>query len=298
MTKVGGVFGAARGAAWRRWTWRGGVALFAALNAATVAVGAWRFHPVGWALAVFGGFAVLYAVLAVLALRGVTWPGAAAAVIAVVSELVGGLSGGAAGLGAAAFAAAIVAGEVLRRARPLRRVAWAAPAFLAVFAALAVARVPVVAGELVHGAREGVVHRSRCVPKGGFQTTRGATLRLADPGRIYVLWFRQPGDKPCGDLSHRLASLQREFASTGRVEPVVVSTADDRLRPGPPGILFAVDMRRGGRPPSGEPGPVSAVMLDGKERFRLDACTDDVEAFWRASIKALLAPAPPAAAIH
>ena len=32
MTKVGGVFGAARGAAWRRWTWRGGVALFAAVR--------------------------------------------------------------------------------------------------------------------------------------------------------------------------------------------------------------------------------------------------------------------------
>ena len=298
MTKVGGVFGAARGAAWRRWTWRGGVALFAALNAATVAVGAWRFHPVGWALAVFGGFAVLYAVLAVLALRGVTWPGAAAALVAVVSALVGGLSGGALWLGAAAVAAAIVAGEALRRVRPLRRVAWAAPAFLALFAALAVARIPVVAGEVAFGAREGAVHRSRCVPKGGFQTVGGKTLRLADPGRIYVLWFRQPGDKPCGDLSLRLASLRREFASSGRVEPVVVSTLDDSSRLGPPGILFAVDVRRGARPKIGEPGPVSAVMLDGKERFRLDGCAEDVEAFWRSSVKALLSAPPRAASLR
>ena len=298
MTKGGGVSGAARGAAWRRWTWRGGVALFAALNAATVAVGAWRFHPVGWALAVFGGFAVLYAVLAVLALRGVTWPGAAAAVIAVVSALVGGLSGGAAGLGAAAFAAAIVAGEVLRRARPLRRVAWAAPAFLAVFAALAVARVPVVAGELVHGASQPAVRAGACSAKRGFRTLDGAPVLLADPGRVYVVWFRGPARSPCGDLSGRLAALQREFAASGRVEPVVVSTVEDKLRPAAPGVRFAVDTRDYGAAERGPADSASVVLLDGKVRFRQRGCADDVEAFWRSSIKTLLAAAPPAAAVH
>ena len=295
MTDSGGVSGAARGAAWRRWTWRGGVALFAALNAATVAGGLWRFRPVGWALAVFGGFAVLYAGLAVLALRGVTWPGAAAALVAVVSALVGGLSGGALGLGAAAFAAAIVVGEALRRVRPLRRVAWAAPAFLALFAALGVARVPVVAGEVMSGASQPAGRGGACSAKRGFRTLDGAPLQLADPGRIYVVWFRGPAGSSCGDLSGRLAALQREFAASGRVEPVVVSTAEDKFRPAAPGVRFAVDTRGNGAAERGPADSASVVLLDGKVRFRQRGCADDVEAFWRSSVQALLAAAPPSA---